>query len=168
MKKLLLVAAVALLSACGSGGQRGPENAGASNAACTLIPDASALFGAGADVVGYAGLDGMEATCEWTSADGARSGDIVLYTAVSLGSVTLDAKTAEIIENWDAQTETPLAPVPELGEGAQIATDLVGYQTQILLRQGDRLILIMAGSGDSAITGEALARNMANAITPPA
>ncbi|MCA8885526.1 MAG: hypothetical protein KDA35_02815, partial [Hyphomonadaceae bacterium] len=82
--------------------------------------------------------------------------------------VTLDAKTAEIIENWDAQTETPLAPVPELGEGAQIATDLVGYQTQILLRQGDRLILIMAGSGDSAITGEALARNMANAITPPA
>lgn len=169
MKKLAVLLVVALVGACGSGGApSAPGGAGASNAACELIPDAAALFGANPDVAGYRGIDGMDATCTWTSADGARSGDLVLYTAASLGSVTLDAKATEIAEKWDSLSQTPLADVAELGDGAQIATDLAGYQTQIMFRQGDRLILIMAGSGDRAITGEALARNMARAVTPPA
>lgn len=154
----------AMLAACGQGAQRDGGGASASNEACTLLADTTPLFGASADVVGYAGLEGMAATCEFASADGARGGEIILYTTQSLGAVTPDAQLAEVLEKWDSQTETALALVEALGESARIATDLPGYQTHIAFRKGDTLILVAARSGADAITGEELARRMAQAI----
>lgn len=163
-----LMLAVAL-AACGQGAQR-PEGGGASAGACGLIGDANAIFGADAQSVGGGALDAIAATCQYASADGRLGGDIVTYTPASLGAVTLDARMAEVLANWDAMTETPLAPVPELGVDARIATDLPGYQTQIAFRRGETLVLISASSGDASISGEALARGMAQAVlsSPPA
>jgi len=85
----------------------------------------------------------------------------VLYTPASLGSVTAAAQMANVVKTWDAMSETPLAPVANVGDEAQIATDLPGYQTQIVFRKGDMLVTLLAWSGDPTMTGEALARRMA-------
>jgi hypothetical protein len=167
---LLAIAAVAALTACGPGGSQssGGGASPANNAACALLGDASAQFGANAVVTGYPGLDGMAATCEFASADGARGGDIITYTAQSLGNVTTEAKMAEIVQAWDGQTETPIGDIADLGEGGKIATGLPGYQTHIAFRKGATLVLIAARSGDRSITGEALARRMAAAAAADA
>lgn len=167
----IAVAAILALSlaACGSGGGGG-SNAAAHAPACAAIGEPSALFGADVQIAGYAGParpDGIGSTCEFMSADGRRGGDVILYTAASLGSVTAQAKFAEIVADWDADTETPLAPVNSLGDEAQIAVDLPGYQTHIAIRKGDTLILIAGRSGDPAVSGEQLARRMAAAVAHP-
>ncbi len=159
----------AMLAACGQGGSlsggAGPRSDNTDrNAACAALGDAHTVFGADALTAGYRGLEGMAATCEFESASGDRAGEIITYTAQSLGAVTLDAKMAEVVRAWDAQTETPLASMPGVGDGGQIATDLPGYQTHIAFRKGGTLVLIAARSGDSNITGEALARQMAMAV----
>ncbi|WP_395644990.1 hypothetical protein [Terricaulis sp.] len=162
MRRLLIATFVLGLAACGQGAGRPQEAAGGGN--CALLTDANAIFGADVQAVGQRGIEGMDATCQWTSADGARSGEIVTYTAQSLGSVTVQAKFDETVQKWDAQTETPLAAVEGLGDAAQIATDLPGYQTQIVFRKGDTLVLVMGGSGDSAMSGEQIARAIATQV----
>lgn len=146
----------------GAGGGAGPATS-SNNEACQALGDVAAIFGADADVHGYPGLEGMAASCEFASADGAKSGDVIVYSAQSLGAVTLETQRAEIVARWDGQTETPLAPLAALGDGAAIATDLPGYQTHIVFRQGDKLVAIAGRAGDGAGTGEALARRMAGA-----
>ena len=138
-------------------------NASRDNPSCELIGDATALFGAGAQHFGYPGLDAMSGTCEFISADGKRSADIITYTAESLHGVAAEAQMQTVTTAWDGQTETPLATIANLGDAAQIATDLPGYQTHIAFRKGGTLVLISARSGDDSVTGEQLARNMAAA-----
>jgi len=164
MRHVMIVAVAALaLASCGKAGERGAANASRDNPSCALIGDATALFGAGAQHFGYPGLDTMAGTCEFISADGKRSADIIAYTADSLHGVTPEAQMQTVTTAWDAQTETPLAAIDGVGDAAQIATDLPGYQTQIALRKGGTLVLISARSGDDGVTGEQLARNMAAA-----
>jgi hypothetical protein len=165
LKQSIAIAALALLTACGPSGGSRSEGPGsdAINDACRALGDTAALFGANADVRGYRGLDDMAESCEFASADGARAGELILYTAQSLGAKNAETRMGEVTEQWDAQTETPLAAVEGLGEAAQIATDLPGYQTQIAFRKGGSLVLIAARSGDDHVTGEALARRMAQA-----
>jgi hypothetical protein len=158
----LALAAIALV-ACGKGAEHGAANASRDNPSCALIGDATALFGAGAQHFGYPGLDAMAGTCEFISADGKRSADIISYTPESLHGVTPEAQMQTITTDWDSQTETPLAAIDGLGDAAQVATDLPGYQTQLAFRKGGSLVLISARSGDDSITGEQLARNMATA-----
>lgn len=158
-----LVFAAIALAACGKGGEHGPVNVSRNDPSCALIGDPTALFGAGAQHFGYAGLDAMAGTCEFISADGRRSADIISYTPESLHGVTPEAQMQTVTTAWSHQTQTPLAAVDGLGEAAQIATDLPGYQTQIAFRKGGTLVLISARSGDDSITGEQLARNMATA-----
>lgn len=165
-KYAALAAVLALtLAACGpsGGAHRAGPTSDSINDACRTLGDASAIFGANADVRGYPGIEDMAGSCEFSSADGAHAGEIVLYTAQSLGAKTAEARMGEITALWDTQTQTPLAAVEGLGEGAQLATDLPGYQTQIAFRKGGALVLIMARSGDDHLTGEALARRMAQA-----
>ena len=164
-KNAALATVLALtLAACGpSGGARPGPASDRINDACRTLGDAAAIFGANADVRGYGGIDDMAGSCEFASADGAHAGEIVLYTAQSLGAKTPEARMGEITAAWDGQTETPLAAVDGLGEAAQIANDLPGYQTQIAFRKGGSLVLIAARSGDDHLTGEALARRMAQA-----
>lgn len=165
MKRLLMtVACFAALAACGQGGQprSGP---GASSEACALIADPQAIFGEGAEQVGYGRLDTMAASCEFQSADAHRSGEVIISTPASLGGATAEANMAATIERWDAQTETPLAPVEGLGEDARIATDLPGYQTQIVFRQNGNVVMVMGSSGDQAMSGEDIARRLAQAAS---
>lgn len=159
----ILAAAVLALTACGKSAEHGSTNASRDNPSCALIGDATTLFGAGAQHFGYPGLDAMAGTCEFISADGRRSADIITYTPESLHGVTPEAQMQTVTTAWDSQTETPLAAIDGLGDAAQVATDLPGYQTQIAFRKGGTLVLISARSGDDAITGEQLARNMAAA-----
>jgi hypothetical protein len=159
----ILVAAALTLAACGKGEDHGAANASRDNPSCALIGDATALFGAGAQHFGYPGLDAMAGTCEFISADGKRSADIITYTPESLRGTASAAQMQTVTTAWDAQTETPLAAIDGVGDAAQIATDLPGYQTQIAFRKGGTLVLISARSGDDSITGEQLARNMATA-----
>lgn len=164
MRRLLIATSLILaLAACGRGGAR-PDQASSGGGNCALLTDADAILGAGAVATGARGLEGMDGSCHWDSADGTRSADLVTYTTASLGSTTLDAKMAETIEKWDALTETPLAPAEGLGEGAQIATDLPGYQVQIVFRKGDTLVLVLGSSGDSAVTSEQIARRVAASV----
>ena len=158
----VLALAALSLTACGKprGSHDGPTTA-ADNAACALIGDGARSFGAGAQHFGYQGLDAFAGSCEFNSADGRRGGEIILYDAASLHGLTPQAQMQTITATWDAQTETPLASIDGLGEAAQIATDLPGYQTQIAFRKGGSLVLISARSGDGAMTGEQIARAMA-------
>ncbi len=162
---VLMAALAAVLAACGpSGGSRPGPATSADNDACRLLGDAAALFGANADVHGYRGLDDMAATCEFASADGERGGEVILYTVQSLGATSAEARMADVTQRWDSQTETPLGEVQGLGEAAQIATDLPGYQTQIAFRKGGALVLIAGRDGSNErAAGEALARRMAQA-----
>jgi hypothetical protein len=150
-------------TACGQGGQHRSTPGSADNEVCRLLSDTTTLFGANASVVGYRGIDQMGPSCEFASADGARNGEIVIFTSQSLGAgVTPAAKMQEVLQKWDAQTETPLAPVAGLGEGAQMATDLPGYQTQIAFIKNNTLVLIQARTSDAATSGGAeLARRLA-------
>ena len=157
-----LAAAIGVLVVAGCGKSGGPAG-GAGADACALIVETGALFGAGAVVTPGRGDGKIAGDCSWASADGARGGGLMLYTAQSLGPDTPAATMAHLAETWNAMTETPLAPIAGLGDEAQIATDLPGYQTQILVRKGDKLIALQAWSGDSAMRGEALARRMAEA-----
>lgn len=163
--RFLAVALALALAACGQGsGQRDTGERAATAGSCPLIGDAAQLFGAGAEAVGDDNFDTMAGTCTLASADGRLGGDIVTYTQASLGAATLDQKFTEVSQAWDAMTETPLAPVEGLGEASTLATDLPGYQTQIMFRKGDTLVLISARSGDENTTGEQLARRMAAAV----
>ena len=166
-KQSVALAVLALtLAACGPSGNgehRGGPSSDALNDACRALGDATAIFGADADVRGYAGLEDMASTCEFASADGAHAGEIILYTAQSLGEKNAETRMGEITQQWDAQTETPLAAIEGVGEAAQLAKDLPGYQVQIAFRKGGSLVLISARSGDARPTDEALARSMAQA-----
>ena len=159
----ILAAAVLALAACGRAAEHSGASASRDNPSCALIGDATALFGAGAQHFGYPGLDAMAGACEFISADGKRSGDIITYTPESLHGVRSEAQMQTVTVAWDGQTETPLAPIDGLGDAAQIAIDLPGYQTHIAFRKGGALVLIAARSGDDAVTGEQLARSMARA-----
>jgi hypothetical protein len=102
---LVLAAAVLALAACGkSGGDHGTASASRDDPSCALIGDTTALFGAGAQHFGYPGLDNMVGTCEFISADGKRSGDIITYTSESLHGVTPDALLQTVTGAWDDQT----------------------------------------------------------------
>ena len=164
MKTQLIFALALVLVACGKpGGSHGGPTTAADNAACALIGDGARIFGASAQHFGYQGIDAFAGSCEFNSADGRRGGEIILYTPQSLHGVTPEAQMQTITTAWDAQTETPLASVDGLGDAARIATDLPGYQTQIAFRKGGSLVLISARSGDDAMTGEQIARAMAQA-----
>lgn len=163
MVRIIVFAALALaLAACGQGATR-TEHA-ASAGACPLLGDTGSLFGQDVEALGDNGFDTMAATCELASADGTRSGDVITYTTASLGDMTLEARLAEVVESWDADTLSDLQPVAGLGDDARLATDLPGYQTQIVFRKGDTLVMVAAHSGDEALSGEALARAMATAV----
>jgi hypothetical protein len=160
----ILVSTVVLsLAACGKGAEHSSTSVSRDNPSCAMIGDATAVFGAGAQHFGYPGIDAFAGSCEFTSADGKRGGDIIVYTPESLHGVTADAQMQTIIAAWSHQTETPLVVIEGLGDAAQIATDLPGYQTQIAFRKGGSLVLIAARSGDESVTGEQLARRMATA-----
>ncbi len=149
------------LAACGPERGRGGLTTAADNASCALIGDGAQIFGAGAQHFGYQGIDAFAGSCEFNSSDGRRGGEILLYTPESLDGVTPQAQMQTIIAGWREKTETPLAAVDGLGDAAQLATDFPGYQTQVAFRKGGSLVLISARSGDEAMTGEQIARAMA-------
>jgi hypothetical protein len=159
-----LVAAV-VLAGCGpSGGRRDGPTSAADNAACALIGDGAQIFGAGASHFGYQGVDAFAGSCEFSSADGKRGGEIILYTPASLHGVSPQAQMQTVATaGWDSQTETPLTSIPGLGAASQMAVDLPGYQTQIAFVKGGSLVLVSARSGDDAVSGEQIARAMAQA-----
>ena len=160
MKRPAIAALFLALAACGQGG--GASAPGEIDA-CALLGSPDALFGAGAEALVSAGERDMAGVCQLLSADGRRSGDIIVYTADSLGSVEPAAYLEQTAEKWDGFTDGTIEPIADLGDEARIATDMSGYQTQIVLRKGDRVALIAARSGDPALDGEALARRMAQA-----
>ena len=162
MRRMLLGALAALLVACGQGSGPSSQRA-ASNEACALIEDAAAIFGANADVVANEGDAPIAADCQFTSADGTRYGEVVLFNAQSLGAVTPQAQVATLATGWDGATETPLAAVEGLGEEAQRATDLPGGQTQIAFRKGANVVAVLGSSGDAQMSGDQIARALAAA-----
>jgi hypothetical protein len=164
MRNVLSVTLFALtLAACGGDGGGAPSQSAGDNAACALVADAVATFGASPDINGYEGPAPIAASCAFASADGVRSGEVVLFTQASLGAVTAADHVATLTQTWDAATETPLQPVPELGAEAQLAADLPGYQTQIVFVKGADVIAVLGSSGDEAMTGERIARALAAA-----
>jgi hypothetical protein len=154
------VALAVIVSACGPSKAPGAKPAVTSGHvdACALLGDAGAIFGKGAVAEPDDGLDDMAGLCRAQSADGKLTGDVIVYD----GAKAADHYKEELAR-WDGFTETPLAPVEGLGDEAQIALDLPGYQTQIAFRKGERVVLIAGRSGDAKITGEDIARKMAKA-----
>lgn len=164
MRNAWIIAFAALvLAACGPGGVAG--GAGARENACALVPAPESIFGRGAVAEDDGVIAKMAGSCRFAAADARRTGDLIVYTAGSVGGTqALAARYAEVAAEWRKMTATPLAPLPEIGAQAQLAVDLPGYQTQILFLNGDRLVLIMGGSGDPRMSGEAIARAMAKAV----
>lgn len=144
------VAALLLLAACGKSGSSSPA---ANNEACAMIADAKPLFGGDAETSTSAPADSIASACHWQSADGRRGGDLIVFTPAT--------QIADVAKKWGGMTATPLAAVAHVGDEAQIATDLPGYQAQIVFRKGTKVVGLLAWSGDPAMTSEALARAMA-------
>jgi len=162
-RTVLAATLIVALAACGKGvgGAVGSAGGGANSVACRSLGDLSALFGANAVVVGYGKIAGgaVPASCEVVSADGTRAGEVVTIDGAT------PAQLQETLQKWDAQTETPLAPVEGLGEGAQMATDLPGYQTQIAFIKGTTLVLVQARTAELASAPSAeLAKKMATTV----
>ncbi len=156
-----LGSALIFLAACGQGGGR--SEASASNEACALIADASAIFGADPNIVANAGDAPIAAVCQFSSADGTRSGEVLLFNADSMGGANPADQLATLAQAWDGATETPLQPIANLGDEAQLATDLPGYQTQIVFRQGANVVAVLGSSGDARKSAEQIARALAAA-----
>ena len=158
MKRTVVVVALLALAACGRSGAGGQS---ASGDACALIADASPLFGANADRVAFDPLLEITSSCHWQAADGRRGGDLLIFSTQNQNGAA-----ARVLQNlsqaWDGWTETPLEHLSGVGDEAVLATDLPGYQTQIVVRKGDKLIALMAWSGDPAMDGATLARRMAD------
>ncbi len=72
---------------------------------------------------------------------------------------------AERVQSWDGMTDAPLVAVEGLGDEARMATDLPGYQTQIIFRQGSNVVMVSGSSGDDALSGEQIARHLARAAS---
>ncbi|MFT3729358.1 MAG: hypothetical protein QM759_16155 [Terricaulis sp.] len=161
VKRTVAAAFVLALAACGQSGTGGAGGSSANSATCQLLGDPTPLFGANAIASGYGKLAGgaVPASCEFQSADGAKAGEVVTIENAT------PAQLQETLQKWDAQTETPLAPVDGLGEGAQMATDLPGYQTQIAFLKGTTLVLIQARTSELESAHSAdLAKRMAAAV----
>jgi hypothetical protein len=159
-RTLTLLTLAALLASCGPSGG-GAGGGAADNQTCALISDAATIFGEGVDIVGHANDGAIAADCQFTSANGARTGAVMLFTQQSLGATAADAQFTELVQTWDAQTDTPLEPVEGLGDQAQLARDLPGYQTQIVIRSGGSIIAVLGNSGEGAMSGEQIARTLA-------
>lgn len=163
MKRIIFaLATAAALTACGpSGGGATNEAADqTTTGACALVTTPDAIFGATPNAVPANDLPGATGSCAFSSADGLKSGDLIVYTTASLGSVTPDAQIATLTGRWTENGVTPTA-VEGLGDSAQIAVGLPGDQTQIVLKKGDNLATVVATSGDPALTSEQLARDIA-------
>lgn len=161
MRAFVVLSLALVITACGKASA--PGSAAAHSEACALIAAPETVFGVGATAEGDEGVGDMAGHCRLQSADGARVGEVILYTAASLGAVKAADRMTETVGKWDAMTETPLAAVEGAGDAAQLAADLPGGQTQIAFTKGDRLVLISASSGDAKMTGEAIARELAKA-----
>ena len=159
-RTLTLIAFAATLAACGQGGGSRSESA-ASNEACALITDAAAIFGENPQMVATRGDAPIAADCQFTSADGSRSGDVMVFNAASMGATNPADQFATLTQAWDGATETPHAPIENLSDEAQMAIDLPGYQTQIVFRQGGNVVAVLGSSGDAQMSGEQIARALA-------
>lgn len=151
-----------VLTACGQPAAPKAGDVAARHAdACALVSDPAALFGKDATSSGDDGFDDMAGRCSFTSADGRRGGDLLLYNAASLGGVAPEKKLADTVAFWSKATFTPPAPIEKLGDEAQVVTDLPGQQVQLALRKGGFVILISARSGEPKLSADQLARAIA-------
>ncbi|MES1198874.1 MAG: hypothetical protein ABUS48_02730 [Pseudomonadota bacterium] len=159
LRTISAIAIVLLFASCGR-----PNGAAdtQTSEACALIAHPEALFAADAQIA--AGHDVGSASCRWISADGKRGGELIIFSGAKLGAATAQAFLAETTERWGkAQPDFPLEPVSGVGDEAQMANHLPGYQTQIVFRKGERVVTVQAWSGDAALSGEQLARRLAQA-----
>lgn len=161
MKRLLLAAVLAVaLAACGQGGSGDVAAAGPS---CELVSNAERVFGREMTAQSpQRPVDGASGECAWESADGTVLAQLVVFDTGG------QAKFDETVQSWVTMTNggAEAQPLEAIGDGASLVTPMPGYQAQIAVRKGERLALILANSGDGALTSEALARKMAEAIAP--
>jgi hypothetical protein len=161
MKRILLAAVLAVsLAACGQGGGQPEATAGPS---CELLSNAERVFGRGMIAQSpQRPIDGASGECAWESEDGRVLAQLVLFDAGG------QAKFDETVQSWVTMTNggAEAQALEGIGDGASLVTPMPGYQAQIAVRKGERLALILANSGDDALTSEALARKMAEAIAP--
>lgn len=154
----------AALAACG-GGSGGPTQASndVTQGACAAVTEPDALFGAGATAVASSDLPSASGACSFSSADGMRLADVILYDANSLGATTPEAQMTSLTAGWSESGVTP-QDVEGVGDSAQLAVGLPGAQSQIVLRKGASVANIVATSGDEAVTSEDLVRQIADQV----
>ena len=161
MKRTILALTIAAaLAACGQGGGPAAPEEMTVAGACALVTAPDAVFGAGPSATPANDLPGATGSCSFASADGLKSGDLIVYTTESLGTTTADAQIATLTGRWTENGVTPTA-IEGLGDSAQIAVGLPGDQAQIVFKKGDNLATVVATSGDPAVTSEQLARDVA-------
>lgn len=165
MKRLFAAAVLMMLAGCGQQtarqtDQQAAQSMQSSDGACALLSQPAQLFGAEYASFSYDDIEGAEGSCEIRSADGLRAGELIHFTATNA-----QAKMAEIADQFDADTATALADVSGVGDAAKLATDLPGYQAQIVFRKGDDVVAMLARSGDPETTAADLARQLAAQVT---
>ncbi|HWA00936.1 MAG TPA: hypothetical protein VG841_11550 [Caulobacterales bacterium] len=154
VRAISVVALAVVLAGCGKAA--GPSQT-TTNAACALIAQPEQLFGAGAEIVGANDIGA--GSCHFGSQDGRRGGDIIVFDGTAAAT-----QYRQLAQKWAEVNRSPLQSVPELGDEAQLAGDLPGYQTQIVLRKGQSTVALLAWSGDPQIGGDDLALRMATAV----
>lgn len=156
------IAAIALsiaLAACGQGNR--PSEAGEQGAfrdgpTCQLV--AADVFAAPVEREEMRPEGDASGECRWVAQDGVIQAQLIVYDNAPA------EKFDELLTAWSAQSyETPTV-VEGLGDRAVLVTEMAGGQTQALVRQGNRLALILAVSGDAHITSAALARHIAESV----
>jgi hypothetical protein len=106
--------------------------------------------------------DGAVVSCEWTSTDG----------VIDAGLITYDAHAAEpapahfqsLIDEWKKDSFGESVDLPGLGDQAAYVANMSGGQTQLVMRKGDALAIVLVSSGDPRHDSESLAKAFATAV----
>ncbi|KAF0184480.1 MAG: hypothetical protein IV086_00945 [Hyphomonadaceae bacterium] len=163
---LAVLLGAALLAGCGPSGAPDAARVGAD--VCAMAPDTRAVFGAAVESESDPGVGTIAGGCRWRSGDGAVMGEAALFTPDSIAgdaeAATPQAMYAKLSGALEGLSEAPVEPVAGLGDEASRTQMAFGDQTQIVVRKGDRVLLVRASASNDVEKTNALAERLARAL----
>ncbi len=161
MRWAALVLGVAALAACGRSGG-GAQGGSTAIAPCSVVADAREAFRRPAVSQALPALNDQEIACAWSSEDGVIDASLITYAAG--GAEAAEARMTQLVTEWSARSYIPPETLEGVGDAAVLVKQMGGNQSQIVLRKNGAVALILVSSGDSALTSDAAARRLAQAV----
>jgi hypothetical protein len=154
---LIAIAAVLGVSACGQAGHRGyKQGEFRSGETCALVSED--VLPQPVEREEMRPIDDASGECRWVAREGVIHAQLIVYDNASA------AKFDELLAQWSGQSHQQPVTLDGVGDRAVMVPEMTGGQTQALVRNGNRLALILAVSGDEQLDGPTLARRIAESV----